>query len=360
MRRIGLVVNPIAGMGGPVGLKGTDDPERARELGAEPVTPDRARRFVEALRERGAEVTWYTAGEPMGEEVLAEAGEHAVGVHAPNRPTTAEDTREAARALVDAGVDLLVFVGGDGTAADVAEAVDREVPVLGVPSGVKMYSAVFAETPERAARAVVDADGVEAREVLDIDEEAYRRDELAVQPRGVIDVPVHGAVQSSKSPSGDDAGQREHLAEAVAEAIRGEPGTTHILGPGTTLAEVKRELGMEPTLLGFDAWRDGEVRARDADEAALLEVPLPARVWLTPLGGSGFVLGRGNQQVTPAVLRRVGVDAVTVAATASKLDGLDEVRVDAGDPDLDEGFPAYLEVRTGRDRTRMVPRADAE
>lgn len=360
MPRIGLVVNPVAGMGGPVGLKGTDDPERARQLGAEPVTPDRARRFVEAVQARDGDVTWFTAGPPMGEDVLVEAGEPAVGVHSPRRPTTPGDTREAARALVEAGVDLLVFVGGDGTAADVAEAVDREVPVLGVPSGVKMYSAVFAETPEAAARVALDAETAGDREVLDIDEEAYRGDELDVSLRGVLRVPVHGAVQASKSPSAGDEVEREHLAAAVAEAVRDAPGTTHVLGPGTTLAAAKEALGIEPTLLGFDAWRDGEVLARDAAEGDLLELPLPARIWLAPLGGAGFVLGRGNQQVTPAVLRRVGVDGVAVVATPAKLDGLDGLRIDSGDPDLDGAFPSYLEVRTGRGRTRMVPRVGPE
>ncbi len=355
--RLGLLVNPIAGMGGAVGLKGTDDVARARELGAEPVARERALRFVEAVEARGEAVVWVTAGAPMGEDVLEAAGVSTLAAYAPGHPTTPADTRRAVEALLGFDVDLLVFVGGDGTAADVAQALSGRgdgPPVLGVPSGVKMYSAVFAGTPEEAASVALAWDDVEEREVLDIDEEAYRRDQLEVKLEGVLRVPVHGAVQAAKDVGASPAVEREAVAEAVAERVREEPGVSHVLGAGSTFQAVKEALGFEGTLLGFDVWREGEVVVRDAAERDLLEVTLPARVWVTPLGGQGFVLGRGTQQVSPAVLRRVGVEHVTVAATASKVASVGELRVDTGNRSLDEAFPGFLRVLTAPGREQMV------
>lgn len=353
-RRLGLLVNPIAGMGGPVALKGTDDPEEARRLGADPVTPDRARRFVEAVLHRAPDVHWVTAGAPMGEDVLQACGEPAMVAYAPTEPTTPEDTREAARALRDAEVELLVFVGGDGTAADIVDGVDASLPVLGVPGGVKMYSGVFAGTPEEAATVALSWDGTSDREVLDIDEDAYRRDDLQVDLHGVLRVPTHRLVQAGKEAGASEDLEREALAQAAADLVRDAPGVTHVLGPGTTLGAVKAALGFQGTLLGFDVWRDGDVVARDAAAPALLQLPTPVRIWLAPLGGQGFVLGRGNQQVTPDVLRRAGPDAIRVLATPGKLRDLDGLRVDTGDPDLDAGFPRHLRVRTGPGRERLV------
>jgi len=348
--RIGFVVNPIAGMGGRVGLKGTDGKvDEARARGAEPRAPERARAAMGSLHEHAPETRVLTWGAPMGEEAARAAGFDPEVVGRPEgEETTAADTRAAVRAVRERGVDLLVFVGGDGTAADVAEELDG-LPMLGVPAGVKVYSSVFAVDPRAAGRIVATYDRVEGREVTDIDEDAYRGGEVVTDLVAVVDVPVAEEVQSSKQLAG---GTVETLAAGVAAEARASPGTTYVLGPGSTVGAIKRELGFGGSPLGVDVWRDGEVSVRDgaaADvEAALGEHNV---VVVSPIGGQGFVLGRGNQQLSPEVVRRSDLEVV---ASGAKLDDLDCLRVDTGDPDLDEALRGWAKVRVGRFERRMM------
>lgn len=353
MTRIGLLVNPVAGMGARVGLKGTDGAvAEARRRGAVPVAHARAVAFLRAL---ASEPEWVTAAGPMGDDALAEAGHSAMVVYAPaGDETSAADTGEAARAMREAGAELLVFVGGDGTAADVARAVGTSVRALGVPSGAKMYSPVFAATPEAAAH-VLDARPDDAREVevLDIDEVAFRAGELRVAMKGVLAVPAHKAIQAGKVAGADDDVEQESLGNAVAESF--EPGVTYVLGAGTTLAAVKRAAGVDGTLLGIDAVRDGALVARDASERDLLALPTPLRVVVSPIGHQGFFLGRGNLPISPAVIARAGgASGVIVVATPSKLVETPALRVDTGDPALDASFPRWVRVVTGFHGTRLA------
>jgi NAD+ kinase len=378
MRRIGFVVNPIAGMGGPVGLKGTDGKvAEARRRGADPRARERARTALDALAGSGADVELLTYGAPMGEEVARAAGFDPVVVGRSDSPegrdddsndvasaadnvvapgdedrtqTTAGDTRAAVAAFVDRGVDLVLFVGGDGTATDVAEELDRlhsDVPILGVPAGVKIYSSVFAVRPAAAGRVAATFEGTETGEVNDIDEDDYREGRVSTNLRAVVETPTAAERQASKQLGG---GSVETLAEGVAEDAR--DGVTYVLGPGGTLAAVKDALGFEGAPIGVDVWRDGEVRVRDGSaseiEAALGEENV---VVVSPIGGQGFVFGRGNQQISPAVVRR---STVEIVASRSKLDGLDVLRVDTGDPDLDAELRGWHRVRVGRYERRLV------
>ena len=346
--RVGVVVNPVAGMGGRVGLKGTDGKvAEARARGAEPRAPERARRALSVLAERVPDATVVTWDDPMGASLARAAGFDPVVLGAPSGETSAADTREAVRSMVETGVDLVLFVGGDGTAADVADATGGETPVLGVPAGVKVYSSVFAVTPEDAADVVATHTRVEDREVLDIDEDDYRAGSVHPELRAVVPVPVAAGLQPSKQTGG---GTVEGAAAGLAGGV--EDGTTCVLGPGSTLGAVKRALGFEGTPLGVDVWRDGEVLARDASEREILDV-LGERnvVVVSPIGGQGFVLGRGNPQLSPAVVRRC---ELVVVASRSKLDDIGVLRVDTDDPDLDEALRGWTRVRTGRVDTRLV------
>ena len=394
MRTIGVVVNPVAGMGGRVGLKGTDGKvEAARERGAEPRAPDRAVAALRALRERvdstsGPDVELLTYGGEMGEREAREAGFDPDVGGRPEREddTTAADTREAVRQFVAEGVDLVLFVGGDGTAVDVTETLDEEgaeIPVLGVPAGVKVYSAVFAVTPEAAGRVAADFDRTENREVNDIDEDAYREGEVRAELRAVAAVPVAEDLQSSKQVGG---GTVESLAAGVADDVRVGPngqrdgggggearsasnhssgrspreetagdadeGATYVLGPGSTVGAVKAELGFEGSPLGVDVWRDGEVLVEDATEDEIL-AHLGDRnvVVVSPIGGQGFIFGRGNDQISPEVLRR---SAVEVVASKPKLDGIGVLRVDTGDEEVDDSLRGWRKVRVGRFERRMM------
>ncbi|WP_049987018.1 ATP-NAD kinase family protein [Halobellus rufus] len=352
--RIGFVVNPIAGMGGRVGLKGTDGKvEEARRLGAEPRAPDRAKRALERLREFDGGIELLAWGGQMGAEVARAAGFDPEVLGEPDGTTdsTADDTVSAVEAFLAAGVDLVLFVGGDGTAADVAEAVEgTETPILGVPAGVKVYSSVFAVSPEDAAHVVATFERTERREVLDIDEDEYREGEVHPELRAIAHVPVAEELQSSKQLGG---GNVEALAAGVAEDIRASE-KTFVLGPGSTVGAIKAELGFEGSPLGVDVWRDGEVLALDASESEILDALGPEGenvVVVSPIGGQGFVFGRGNPQLSPDVIRRCDVEVV---ASRSKLDTIGELRVDTDDPDLDAELRGWTKVRIGRFERRMM------
>ncbi|WP_267639291.1 ATP-NAD kinase family protein [Haloarchaeobius amylolyticus] len=354
--RIGVVVNPIAGMGGRVGLKGTDGKvEEARARGAEQRAPGRAVEALAALRDAASDLTVLTAAGELGEAECAEAGLDAEVVYTPagegaDAETTAEDTRTAVAAFLDHGVDLVLFVGGDGTAVDVAETItdaDSDVPMLGVPAGVKIYSSVFGVTPRDAGRIAASFDRVAEREVNDIDEDAYRGGEVHTELKAVVRVPVADAVQSSKQVGG---GTVESLAAGFAAEV--DPDVTYVLGPGSTVGAIKRELGFEPSPLGVDVWRDGEVVVRDATESEILAA-LGDRneVVVSPIGGQGFIFGRGNHQISPAVIRR---STVTVVASREKLDDVGVLRVDTDDDEVDESLQGWQKVRVGRYEHRLL------
>ncbi|WP_053948090.1 ATP-NAD kinase family protein [Halolamina sediminis] len=349
---VGFVLNPIAGMGGRVGLKGTDGKvAEARARGAEPRAPDRAERALTELRERLPDAEISTWGEPMGEEAVRAAGfEPAVLGRPDGEETGSDDTSTAVAAFVDAGVDTVLFVGGDGTAADVAEALEgTDTPMLGIPAGVKVYSSVFAVSPEDAAYIVASYERTERREVMDIDEDEYREGEVNPELRAVARVPVAEAMQSSKQLGG---GTVDALAEGVADDIRAEPGKTYVLGPGSTVGTIKEELGFEGSPIGVDVWRDGGVVVEDATEQEILDALGEENVIVvSPIGGQGFVFGRGNPQLSPAVIRQCDV---TIVASRAKLDGVNVLRADTDDPELDEELRGWWKVRVGKFETRMM------
>jgi predicted polyphosphate/ATP-dependent NAD kinase len=359
MRRIGVVVNPIAGMGGRVGLKGTDGKvAEARERDADPRAPERAVETLRVLHEQAPDVQLSTYGGEMGELAAREAGFEPEVVGFPEgddsteAETSATDTREAVRRFAEEGVDLVLFVGGDGTAVDVAEALDEldaGTPILGVPAGVKVYSAVFAVTPEAAGRIATNFERTETREVNDIDENAYRKGEVRAELKALAEVPVAEDLQSSKQVGG---GTVESLAAGVADDARAADGTTYVFGPGGTVGAVESELDFERSPLGVDVWRDGEVLVRDASEDEIL-ANLGERnvVVVSPIGGQGFVFGRGNDQISPAVL---GQSEVEVVASKRKLDGVGVLRVDTGDDEVNESLRGWRKVRVGRFERRMM------
>jgi len=364
MRRIGVVVNPVAGMGGRVGLKGTDGKvDEAIDCGAEPRSFDRAVAALESLAHHDSDIELLAAGGVMGADAAREAGFDPEVVTRPEGEipgeTTATDTCEAVRAFLEANVDLVLFVGGDGTAVDVAEVLDRQevaTPMLGVPAGVKVYSSVFGVTPKDAGRIAATYDRVEPREINDIDEDAYRGGDVETELRAVRPVPVADELQASKQIGG---GSVETLAAGFADSV--DPGTTYVLGPGSTLGAIKRELGFDGSPLGVDVWRatgrdgdapEGEVLASDASEAEILAALGESNVAVvSPIGGQGFVFGRGNDQISPAVLERCEVEVV---ASKAKLDDLDVLRIDTGNEAADDSLRGWTKVRVGRFERRMM------
>ena len=361
MKKLGLIINPIAGLGGRVGLKGTDGLEvvrRALELGAVPEALGRARRALEGLLPSREELLVFTYPEAMGGEVARAMGFRVELIGRPEgKTTTAQDTRNAARGLLGLGVDLLLFCGGDGTARDIYAAVGTKLPALGIPAGVKMHSGAFAPTPERAgelARRFLEGEvrvTAEA-EVLDIDEDAYRQGKVRARLFGYLRVlQARGGVQGAKVGTPPSEGYlQQTIAARVAEEM--EPGVTYFIGPGTTTQAVLKHLGLPGSLLGVDAVRDGELLGRDLAEQDLLQLVRdgPVRIVVSPIGGQGHILGRGNQQLSPQVVRAAGGKAsLLVLATPGKLASLQgkPLLVDTGDPALDAELSGYLRVITG-------------
>jgi predicted polyphosphate/ATP-dependent NAD kinase len=364
VHNIGLVVNPIAGMGGSVGLKGTDGEmvRRARDMGALPVTPERTAAFLGAL-EGCEELRWYVAPARMGEDYVSGRGnDYRVVGDLGAGSTTAEDTQRLAQQMVDAGIDLLVFVGGDGTARDIHDAVGARVAVVGVPAGVKVYSGAFALSPRAAAEMVrmfCEGTDVTEAEVLDIDEAAFREDRLDAHHYGYLLVPkVQTGLQPGKTGSPNTLDTAENKQEIAATFLeRMDADTLYLLGPGTTVAGIAEAAGVSKTLLGIDALKNGEIVGSDLNERqilGLLEAHARRQIVVTPLGGNGFIFGRGNKPFTPAVIRRVGVKQIVVLATEQKAREVSVLRVDTGDAEVDRMLSGYVEVIIGYDLARMM------
>lgn len=365
-RTLGLIVNPVAGMGGSVGLKGTDGDlyKKALELGADPVTPGRTVSFLSHLEHAESIEMLFAPGE-MGARHVEEAEvgfakETLVGEI--GGETSAEDTKRIARRMMERGAELLIFVGGDGTARDICDAVDAELPVVAVPAGVKVYSSVFALNPRAAAEMVdafVEGSDVTEQEVLDIDEEAFREDRLDAKHYGHLLAPQtrrflqHGKVASSGSPSVQEA--KKEIAAFLVEQMDDE--TLYLIGPGTTLRAVTDALDLQKTLLGVDAVHRGAIVGQDLNERAILSLfeEYEKRVIIvTPLGGNGFIFGRGNKQFTPEVIRQTGPENVRVIGTRQKLRPLDCLRVDTGDQTVDEMLAGWVTVTVGYRESRMM------
>jgi predicted polyphosphate/ATP-dependent NAD kinase len=358
---VGLIVNPIAGMGGRVGLKGTDRPEtlaRARELGATPLSPQRTKTALGIIASRvGGDLTVLAAPGPMGSDI---AREMSLAVEATGTLTGEEtapaDTIRAALEMAERGVDLLLFAGGDGTARDVCGAIGARLPALGIPTGVKMHSAVYATQArtagEIASQFLLSADPIcREAEVMDIDEDEFRNGRVSARLYGVLIVPVAPRLMQQLKLGSSDGGDAAlaGIADDIVERMR--DGALYVVGPGTTTRAIGERLGSAKTLLGVDLYCRGELIAADVTERQILDhiEDAPARIVVTPIGGQGFLFGRGNQQLSAEVIRRIGKSNIVVVATHDKIAGLkgEPFLVDTGDPALDAELSGYVRVVTG-------------
>jgi predicted polyphosphate/ATP-dependent NAD kinase len=360
MKKLGLIVNPVAGMGGAVGLKGTDGPEllaRAKELGAVPLAESRARSALAFLARLGGGAEVFTYGGAMGEFAAVACGKdpRVVGA-ASSFLSIPEDTKEAARQMVTNAVDLLLFAGGDGTARDIYDAVGTSITVLGIPAGVKVQSAVFATSPVVAGQVAESylagrTSRTRQAEVMDINEDDYRREILSARLYGYLEIPDAGhRLQNRKSASAPS----ERTAQSAIAAELVEQMTDdrcYIVGPGTTCRTLLEMLDLENSLLGVDVIRAKRLIGKDLSEREILGVigENECRLILTPVGGQGFILGRGNQQISSEVIRKVGKEQIVVCATSEKLSSLRgrPLLVDTGDPDCDSHLCGYYRVVTG-------------
>ncbi|MEA3143283.1 MAG: hypothetical protein QOG31_607 [Thermoplasmata archaeon] len=356
---VGLLVNPVAGLGGPGAYKGSDGNWRdALEHGYAPTAPERAKQFIQRV---GDAVDWVTVPGVMGGDWLKGARLVMEGAPLQLGATTGEDTVRAAQALRDAKVDLLCFLGGDGTATDMARAVGDKQPTLGVPAGVKITSPVYTHDVAEAAWLVAHLQkGFETilRDVTDLDEVAYRTGHVEIELKGNLRVPLSPAIQDGKVATSTET-PLEPLVEQVLQEWDAD-GLTFV-GAGSVCLAVKDQFWGKPTLLGVDAIQGSRITANDLDDrriAEMVDAQLAkggkVRIVLSTIGGQGMLLGRGTQMLRPDVLRKVGWENLRVIAPPEKLLGLKGLHIDTGDADFDAAAPKHIRVVTGWNETRMV------
>ncbi len=360
VKKIGLIINPIAGMGGRVGLKGTDGEnilERALELGAIPQSESRTKDALNSLRKYSAQLALITCSGRMGEGAARECGFSPEIIGSPQEKNTkSEDTKNAAKAMLGAKVDLLLFAGGDGTARDIYSAVGNELFVIGIPTGVKIHSAVFALNPlsagELASLYVQNRiQNVREAEVMDIDEEEFRQGHLSAKLYGYLKIPwERKLLQRLKAGS---AVSEQYVHEAIAHEVVGNMETDcfYILGPGTTTRAVLEKMNLSNTLLGVDLVKDKKLVGKDLNEVQLLERirGQKTKLIVTPVGGQGYLLGRGNQQISPEVLKIVGKSNILIISTKHKLNALKgrPLQIDTGNKETDDMLSDYYRIITG-------------
>lgn len=365
--RLAVVVNPDAGLGGKLGFKGSDGrAAEARAAGAQDRAGPRMKICLEKLAELSREPIEILAWDGrMGGDWIP--GEYTSTGKTPDA-TDATSTTEFIKAH---SPDLFLYAGGDGTTRDIVEALgDREIPLVGVPGGVKMHSGCFATTPKAAAEVVwsfFTGDLMVARtEVMDLDEEVYRKGEWKVRMYGEVFTPasprwMQGAKEQVQRESEEET--LEAMSSHIDNLVEENPDLMLVWGSGGTLRQMCKQIGHESTLLGIDIQHAGKMY-NDLNESGLLEVinqhQGEIKLLLSPMGGQGFLIGRGNLQLSPDVLRAIGIDNILGIATPAKLLGLNKLRIDTGDEKLDAEIRSkkYLKVLQGYRTTRIIRVAD--
>ena len=383
MKKIGFIINPIAGMGGRVGLKGTDSKEiqnEARKRGATPIAADRTLRFLNHFSKfpEAKNAEFLIPKGKMGETIFLSFSQKKHNIEfsvlhdiiIPNS-TTPRETISCVKKLTYLKVDLIIFVGGDGTARDVHQALKSPIPILGIPSGVKMHSGVFAQNPEKGAeilRKFVNEDiNFMESEIIDLNEEKFREDSIQTKLYGLGIIPyVPTLMQSTKLMTQINDTELENI-EGIIKTLKTLiiKDVIYILGAGSTIKQVSKAFGSvifsNKTILGIDAVINGIFLEKDLSENDLLRIlkknqDKEAILVITPIGGQGFILGRGNQQISANVLRIIGLNNILIIATKNKIHNLEEktLHVDTGDLQLDKALTGYVKVLVDFEEYLMV------
>lgn len=370
--KIGLVVNPWAGIGGAVALKGSDGAAvRAEALkrGAVPRANEKTAIMLSSFTAQAArrdDVTWYCAPGQMGSDALNSNNIKNVNVMALDLPqqTEAQTSRDVVAWLMDQQVDLIVFAGGDGTARDVYSQSLGKVPVIGIPAGVKIHSGVFAVTPNAAGEVLAGlVDGritdLRVEEVRDIDEEAFRKNIVRAKHFGDMPVPVFGQYMQHTKIGGteSEALVLSDIADWLNEQM--EEDICYFVGSGKSTATLMENLGLENTLLGVDAVLTGKVIKADCTEQDLLNLQAQHRckAIVSVIGGQGHIFGRGNAQFSPQVLAKLQKENVIVLGTKTKLTSLNgrPLLLDTTSPELDKAWSGFITVTTGYNDQVIYP-----
>ena len=371
-KRIGLIVNPYAGIGGRVALKGSDGEDivqKALALGAVQMSPVRAKDALRELLPYKDEFELVTYPGDMGENEAKELGFDPIVIgELSGEITTAEDTKHAAKDMLNRAVEIIIFAGGDGTARDMYDVIGVDAPVIGIPAGCKIHSGVYGADPVSSGKlAALFVSGktttMAELEVMDIDEDAFRT--------GVVEARLYGYLKTLDEPTYTQGAKASSHAisdevyfQAIAERVVMEmkPEKLYFVGSGTTTRAIMERLELPNTLLGIDVVKNKELILKDATEKQLLEIMDTVEnegveIIVTPVGGQGYIFGRGNQQLSPAVIRKAGgKNAIKVVAAPTKIDSLpnQKIRVDTGDTELNDELRSMYRVTTGFAETHIV------
>ncbi len=360
MFKLGLIINPYAGIGGRVGLKGSDGElirEKALSLGAEQLAIQKTKNCFTQFAAMFKNIRVYTCAGSMGASLCDELNiDHQI-VYQPNEPTSEQDTKAAVEHLQNLPIDILLFAGGDGTARNIFEVANEQLVVLGIPAGVKIHSGVYAVSAEAAGlltKQLIQGEmlSLVSAEVVDIDEQAFRAGVVKAKHYGELSIPASlQYMQAVKN--GNQEVEQLVLDDIAAEVIESmDDDTYYVIGSGTTCAEIMHQLGLPNTLLGTDIVFQQQLIKSDAvekDLLALLDGKNKVQIILTVIGGQGHVLGRGNHQISPEVIRQCGWQNIQLIASKTKLKGLDgrALMVDTGDLQLDQQLVGRKKVITG-------------
>lgn len=368
LKKLGFIVNPVAGIGGKVGLKGSDGEatlQKALDLGAVPESGKKALVTMNLLKEVADQLDIYTYPGEMGADICEVAGlKYTVTGKIDSGHTAPEDTIKAARELRDRNLDLILFAGGDGTARNIMDAVGTSIPVLGIPTGCKIHSGVYAVNPRTAGMLMGQyAQGkvreTKEAEVMDIDEDLFRKGTVQARLYGYLQIPNETKmVQNLKSGRGySESTSIELLSNYIADEW--EDDTLYIVGTGSTTAAIMKKMGLPNTLLGVDLIYNREVLASDCTERQILDIIKDykkVKIIVTVIGGQGYIFGRGNQQISAEVIKRVGKDNIIVAASKNKVLSLfgQPLYVDTGDEEVNKMLTGYIRVIVGYGESVMA------
>ncbi len=380
--KLGFIINPIAGIGGSVALKGSDGMAmHALALGAEPKANARASLALEVLQPYQNDIVIYTANDQMGEQCASDLGFNVeVLYQSKHEHTQSDDTQLAAQALLAQGVDIILFAGGDGTARDIANIVANEddyqqVPVLGIPAGCKIHSGVYAITPKAAGRIIElmvtkELVTLTTGDVMDIDEHLFRDGIVKAKRYSEMKIPSELRYVQAVKSGGKESDELvlQDIAANVIEEMNDHDEHQFIIGSGSTTAFLMDELGLANTLLGVDIVSHHSLTNSDVTEAELYQAITDfqgvSKLVITLIGGQGHIFGRGNQQLSPRIIRAViaqtgNTDNIIIIATKAKLAALENKPLvsDTGDSELDQVLTGFMTVTTGYKDQVLYPLA---
>ncbi|MDM8534330.1 ATP-NAD kinase family protein [Clostridiaceae bacterium HSG29] len=367
MKKIGLIINPIAGLGGSVGLKGTDNlSEKAIALGGKPKAIEKTMNTLMGV-DIDEDVVFYTASGEMGESLLKKMNFDYECIYSKDDRSTAVDTYKCAKLFIEKNIDLLVFAGGDGTARDICNAVDENMAVVGIPAGVKVQSAVFAKNPKKASNLInkfLNGKSLLKKcEVIDLDEDMYRNGVIQPKLYGYLNVPYDKKLLQNKkarSPLSEENNQRL-IAYDICDNM--ENGILYIIGPGSTTKAIMDNLNLKNTLIGVDLIFNKKIYKNDVSEKDILDamdIYEKTYVIVTPIGGQGYVFGRGNQQISEKVINKIEKEDIFIVATETKLVKLinEPLLIDTGSEETNEKLKGYYKVITGYKERRVMKVSD--